>query len=37
MLYDFIKLNKVDMVIQQIAERDMHGYNMLRLPTKRSD
>ena len=37
MLYDFIKLNKVDMVIQQIAERDLHGYNMLKLPTKRND
>jgi len=37
MLYNFIKLNKVDMVIQQIAERDLHGYNMLRLPTKRSN
>ena len=37
MLYDFIKLNKIDMVIQQIAERDLHGYNMLRLPTKRDN
>ena len=36
-LYDFIKLNKVDMVIQQITERDLHEYNMLRLPTKRND
>lgn len=33
-LYDFIKENKIDMVIQQIAERDLHGYSMLRLPKK---